>query len=49
MSDDDLLATVQDLGDESSANYVALLEQFHNADADNDGKLYKDVSRIGWE
>lgn len=26
------------------SNYVALLHQFHNADTDNDGKLYKDVS-----
>ena len=26
------------------SNYVALLQQFHNADTDNDGKLYKDVS-----
>jgi putative Ca2+/H+ antiporter (TMEM165/GDT1 family) len=24
------------------SNYVALLHQFHNADTDNDGKLYKD-------
>jgi len=41
-------ATKDDAGkdaaqDDDGSNYVALLEEFHNADTDNDGKLYKDV------
>ena len=40
-TDDPAALAASDSG--SGQNYVALLEQFHNADTDNDGKLYKDV------